>query len=86
MKHEHQQPTPTNDEPSGSADLLSRSGGLDGSVLLRVEQACGWLGIGRSTLAELLATSEITSVKLGRARRIPVYALREYVDRLQDDA
>lgn len=54
-------------------------------LLLKSDEAADVLGIGRSTLYELLAAGEIESVQIGRSRRIPFAALQEYVDRLRDD-
>ncbi len=57
---------------------------LDPSMLLRPAQACEWLGVGRSTLFELIASGSLASVKVGRARRISVSALRSYVAGLEN--
>jgi len=54
----------------------------DAPLLLKPEEAATRLRIGRSMLFELLASGEIKSVKIGRARRIPATALTEYVNRL----
>jgi excisionase family DNA binding protein len=54
-------------------------------LLLKPDEAADVLGIGRSTLYELLAAGHIESVQIGRSRRIPFVALQEYVDRLRDD-
>lgn len=51
-------------------------------LLLSPEEAAELLGVGRSTVYDLMRIGALTSVKIGRARRIPVNALREYVDRL----
>lgn len=52
-------------------------------LLVRVEQAGEILGIGRSTVYELIAQGEIETVHIGRCCRIPVAALDEYVRRLR---
>ena len=54
-------------------------------LLLKPEEAAEVLGIGRSTLYELLAAGHIESVQIGRSRRIPMAALDEYVQRLRSD-
>ncbi len=54
-------------------------------VLLRIDEAAALLGVGRSFLYALVQRGEIGSVKLGRARRIPVTALEEFVQRLQEE-
>lgn len=53
-------------------------------LLLSPERAAERLDVSRTTLYELLAAGEITSVKIGRSRRIPAAALADYVDRLRD--
>ena len=55
------------------------------TMLVRPEQAAEVLNLGRSTLYELLHTGELESVLIGRSRRIPVEALRAFVDRQRDD-
>ena len=52
-------------------------------LLYRVEEAARMLGIGRSKMWELVARSEIESVKIDDARRIPAQALADYVNRLR---
>ena len=52
---------------------------MDEALLLTVNQAASRLGIGRSFLYELVMRGEIQSVKLGRARRIPVAALAQFI-------
>jgi excisionase family DNA binding protein len=52
-------------------------------LLLTVERAAERLDVGRTKVFELMATGELESVKIGRARRIPAEALRGYVDRLR---
>jgi excisionase family DNA binding protein len=51
-------------------------------TLLSVEQAAARLSIGRTTLYALLKTGAITSVRIGRLRRIPAEALATYTARL----
>jgi excisionase family DNA binding protein len=40
------------------------------------------LGVGLTTAKALIKSGELRSVKIGRARRVPAEALREYVRRL----
>jgi len=54
-------------------------------LLLTVNQAAKMLGIGRSTLYELIDDGEIRSVKVGASRRIPLKAVHEYIDHLLGD-
>lgn len=51
-------------------------------LLLTPLAASRRLSLARSTLYELMLTGQIVSVKIGRARRIPVAALNDYIDRL----
>jgi excisionase family DNA binding protein len=44
------------------------------------------LKVGRTKMAQLIASGEIRSVRIGRSRRIPADALTEYVERLQETA
>ena len=67
---------------SRSRELIAGNADLDSSSLLRPPEACDWLGIGRSTLFELIADGSLESVKIGRARRIPVGSVRKYVQEL----
>ncbi len=48
-------------------------------VALTVEEAARRLGVGRTTMYALLASGEIPSVTIGRLRRIPAEALKDYV-------
>lgn len=56
------------------------------ALLLKVPDAAVRLGIGRSTLYELLATGELRCVRIGRAVRIPRSELEQFVARLAGDA
>ncbi|NAZ80803.1 helix-turn-helix domain-containing protein [Kineococcus sp. R8] len=51
-------------------------------LLLSPEEAAEVLGVGRSTVYDLMRMRLLPSVKIGRSRRIPVEALRQYVQRL----
>lgn len=55
-------------------------------LLLTAEQAAGRLGIGRTKMFDLIATGEVSSVKVGRCRRVPTEALAEYVAQLREQA
>lgn len=48
-------------------------------LLVTIAEAAAALGISRSALYELVLAGEIPSVKIGRARRIPVKSLEEFV-------
>jgi excisionase family DNA binding protein len=58
----------------------------DEKLLLRIEEAAKRLGIGRSLMYRLVLSGQVQSVPLGRLRRIPAEALREYVERLRVQA
>lgn len=53
-------------------------------LLLTVKQAAALLGIGRSTLYELLDAGQLRSVKVGASRRVPLQEVHGYIDRLLD--
>lgn len=59
-------------------------------LLLTISEVAFRLGLGRSFIYELVMKGEIKSLKIGRARRIPVAALDEFVARCirsdEDDA
>src|SRR4051812_10581288 len=50
-------------------------------LLLDVREAAQLLGIGRSTLYELIAAGQIEVVHIGRSARVPVAALHAFVER-----
>jgi excisionase family DNA binding protein len=50
-------------------------------LLVRVDEAARLLSLSRSTVYEMLDAGERPSVRRGAARRIPVAALRAWVDR-----
>jgi excisionase family DNA binding protein len=55
-------------------------------LLVTVVEAAEALGIGRTAMYDLLLAGELPSVKIGRARRIPVQALETFVARRLADA
>jgi excisionase family DNA binding protein len=48
-------------------------------LLLTVDEAASRLGMKRTFLYELVTRGELESLKLGKARRIPVAALDKYI-------
>ncbi len=52
-------------------------------LLMKPEAAARQLGLGRTTVYELIRSGELESVKVGRLRRVPVAAISEYVARLR---
>jgi excisionase family DNA binding protein len=57
-------------------------GTMQTPLLLTAEETAKELGIGRTRVFALIGSGEITSVKIGRTRRIPREALQAYVDGL----
>jgi excisionase family DNA binding protein len=55
----------------------------DTRVLITVQEAARRLAIGRSHLYQLLQRGALPSIRIGRARRIRVSDLEEFVDRLR---
>jgi len=51
-------------------------------ILLTPEEAAEVLGVGKSTVYDLIRMRLLRSVQIGRSRRIPVHACQELVDRL----
>ena len=47
--------------------------------LLTINEVATALGMGRSIVYTLVATGEITSIKIGRLRRIPIAAVDEFI-------
>jgi excisionase family DNA binding protein len=55
-------------------------------LLLTATEAADLLGVGRSTVYDLIRLKLLISVKIGRSRRIPVTACEELVARLTTEA
>jgi excisionase family DNA binding protein len=53
-------------------------------LLYPTEEAAEQLGVGLTTVRALIKSGELRSIKIGRARRVPVDALREYVQKLDE--
>ena len=51
--------------------------------LFTVPQTQAMLGIGRTTLWNMIASGEIESVRIGRSRRITAEAIDQFVDGLR---
>ena len=56
---------------------------MSDKMLLTVAEAADRLGVGRSFLYTVIQRGRLATVKLGRARRVPITALEEFVQRLQ---
>ena len=84
------------DEPAETPQTLQLGGGRDPAraeskmimerLLLSPEQVAESLGVCRSRVYDLMRTRVLPSVKIGRARRVPVSALRADVDQLTDSS
>ncbi len=59
---------------------------MDTRKLLTVGEAAQAMGIGRSMLYQLVMRGDIPSIKIGRARRISVTALDEWIRHQQAEA
>jgi excisionase family DNA binding protein len=55
-------------------------------LLETVEDAARRLGVGRSTVYELLRTNQLEAVKIGRARRVVIASTIRLVERLRNQA
>jgi excisionase family DNA binding protein len=53
-------------------------------LLLKIDEAASQLGVGRSFLYAAIQRGELATVKLGRARRVPLADLTRYVERLRE--
>lgn len=49
-------------------------------LLIRIEEAARLLSLGRSTIYEMIYKGELPSVECGTARRIPLDALKAWVE------
>ncbi|NES28957.1 helix-turn-helix domain-containing protein [Micromonospora terminaliae] len=53
--------------------------------MLTVEEAAQQLRIGRTQMFALIKSQQVSSVKIGRSRRVPRAALDTYVEQLGDE-
>lgn len=49
-------------------------------LLLRVEEAAEMLGLGRTTVYEMAKDNQLPVLRVGRALRIPLDGLRQWID------
>ncbi|SMC39409.1 MULTISPECIES: helix-turn-helix domain-containing protein [Janibacter] len=54
-------------------------------LLMTVTEAAEVLNVGKSAVYDLIRMNTLPSVKIGRLRRIPVSAVREYVAAVSED-
>ena len=52
-------------------------------ILLSVEEAAELLAIGRTTMFRLVTSGQVSSVRIGRLRRVPLDALYAFAQELQ---
>lgn len=52
---------------------------VDDRLLLTVEEAADLLGIGRTLTYQLIRDGDLTTVKVGRLRRVPARALHAWI-------
>jgi excisionase family DNA binding protein len=50
-------------------------------LLVSVNEAAQMLSVGRSLVYKLVLSQQVQSVKIGRVRRIPVFALEAFIAR-----
>ena len=67
------------------AQIINLTIETDEKLLLTVVEAAHRLGIGRTLMYDLLDSGEVRSVHIGRLRKIPVEALRDFVERRRLD-
>ena len=82
--------TPRPEQPRCSSGSRTRLAGPDEAarrtdlvLLLSLQEASRALGIRRSKMYELIAAGELETVHIGRAVRVPVDAIEEFVARLR---
>ena len=55
-------------------------------LLLKISEAGEMIGVGRSRMYEMVYTGEIPSIRIGKSIRIPVDALRKWVEERETNA
>jgi excisionase family DNA binding protein len=58
----------------------------DDRLLLRLPEVAARLGLGRTTVYDLVQRGELPVVRVGRAVRVPVGALQRWVERQTEDS
>jgi len=59
---------------------------IDNRLLLRITEVAALLGLGRSTVYELVQRGELPVIHVGRAVRVPAAALERWVERRRVEA
>ncbi len=70
--------------PWGERTLLA--GTPTAKLLLKVDEAAQMLSLSRKMLYDLIRRGELTSLKIGGSRRIPLTALHDFIARLEEVA
>lgn len=55
-------------------------------MLYRVDEAAELLALSRTTVYELVASGQLVSLKIGKARRIPASALEAFIAAAQPES
>lgn len=71
--------------PAGKVDdtVGRRADPEPAPLLLRIPEAGRLLGLGRTTMYELISAGEVEVIHIGRAARIPLDSVERFVDRLR---
>ena len=71
--------------PPGKADdtVGRRADPEPAPLLLRIPEAGRLLGLGRTTMYELISAGEVEVIHIGRAARIPLESVERFVNRLR---
>lgn len=59
---------------------------IEDPILLTIPQAARKLGIGRSLTYELIAAGRLEVIHIGRAARVPLEAVYDFVEQQREDA
>lgn len=70
--------------PATAPSTVEAPGGR--GLLMTIADAAAALGVGRSTVYELIGRRELEVVHIGRSARVPADAVRELIDRLRKPA
>jgi excisionase family DNA binding protein len=67
------------------APLAATPAGTEGNLLMTIRDAAEALGLGRSTVYELIGRGQLEVVHVGRSVRVPTDAVRSFVESLRSD-
>ncbi len=68
------------DAADGRSPIVS-NGVPPSALLLTIDEAADCLHVGRCTMQALITSGEVRSLKIGRLRRVPPSALKDYIER-----